>query len=79
VGGGIGTLGGGPPPQSLVESVQDAWAAFARTGDPNVASLPDWPQYELPRRAAMELDVPPHVIDDIDGLVLETWVDVPIG
>jgi para-nitrobenzyl esterase len=34
-----------------------AWAAFARTGNPSHAGLPDWRPYSLARRETMLLDV----------------------
>lgn len=46
---------------SLARSVQDAWLAFARTGDPSHAGLGGWPTYAPPRRATMILDEPPEV------------------
>ena len=36
--------GDGPAAQKLAGQMQDAWIAFAKTGDPSTSSLP-WPQY----------------------------------
>ena len=37
--------GSGPLVESLSEKIQEAWAAFARTGSPDGGLLGDWPQY----------------------------------
>lgn len=37
--------------------MQDSFLAFARSGDPNCKSVPDWPRYTLPERATMMFDV----------------------
>jgi para-nitrobenzyl esterase len=49
--------GGGPEAQLLSERVMDAWAAFARSGDPSHAGLPGgrWDAYDAERRATMLL------------------------
>jgi para-nitrobenzyl esterase len=48
--------GSGPAADALAERIQDAWIAFARTGDPRHAGLDQWPGYESGRRATMLLD-----------------------
>ncbi len=48
----------------LAASMSDAWAAFARTGDPNCSGLPHWPAYTTDRRSTMLFDVPCRVEDD---------------
>jgi para-nitrobenzyl esterase len=40
----------------LASVVSDAWAAFARTGDPNHPGLPHWPAYDGPGGATMIFD-----------------------
>jgi len=47
--------GGGPEALGLSEKMQDAWLAFARTGDPSAAGVGSWPRYEAGRRATMLL------------------------
>jgi para-nitrobenzyl esterase len=53
--------------QILVERMSSAWIAFARSGDPNVTSLPDWPRYTVPGRATMVFDTECHVTSDPFG------------
>jgi para-nitrobenzyl esterase len=47
--------GTGPEADALSRNLQDAWAAFARTGDPSSPGVGTWPQYG-DRRATMVLD-----------------------
>jgi para-nitrobenzyl esterase len=53
--------GSGPDADKLAERIQDAWLAFARTGDPSTKSLGDWPVYG-PKRMTMLLDRAPKVV-----------------
>jgi para-nitrobenzyl esterase len=48
---------------ALARRMQDAWAAFARRGDPSHAGLPQWPPYAPPRRATMVLGRECGVVD----------------
>ncbi len=50
-----GLFGSGPAADALAQKTQDAWLAFARTGNPSCESLGDWPAYDPARRAAMML------------------------
>jgi para-nitrobenzyl esterase len=51
---GLGRLvGDTPATRALSERMQDAWLAFARTGNPATESLPHWPAYDASRRATM--------------------------
>ena len=50
--------------QRLADKVSGAWAAFARTSNPNHASLPHWPVYDPGARATMLLNVECHVEND---------------
>lgn len=45
--------GGGADAAALADKVSDAWIAFARTGNPNVAKLPKWPAYNASDRPTM--------------------------
>jgi para-nitrobenzyl esterase len=48
--------------------------AFARTGDPNAGTLPDWPRYDTGDRACMILDVAARIESDPDGTDRERWI-----
>jgi para-nitrobenzyl esterase len=55
--------GGGPEALALSEKMQDAWLAFAKTGNPSTPALGEWPAYDADRRATMVLDVDARVED----------------
>jgi para-nitrobenzyl esterase len=55
--------GGGPEALALSEKIQDAWLAFARTGDPSTGELGEWPAYDAERRATMNLGPETRVED----------------
>ena len=46
---------------------------FVKTGTPRHAGLPEWPAYDLGRRATMHLDVKSQVVDDPDGDSRRLW------
>jgi para-nitrobenzyl esterase len=47
--------GEGAEADRLAERLQDAWIAFARTGNPGHDGLPEWSPYDAKRRATMRL------------------------
>jgi para-nitrobenzyl esterase len=69
--------GAGPDAQGLADLMSSAFAAFARTGDPNGAGLPAWLPYGLERRQTMVLDVEPHMADDPRGAERRLFAEVP--
>jgi para-nitrobenzyl esterase len=56
--------GSRPDRRELAAAMSGAWAAFARTGDPNHGGLPDWPAYDTEARATMVFDAPCRTEDD---------------
>jgi len=50
--------------RAMADSMANTWIAFARTGDPNNASIPKWAPYDLERRNTMMFDVPSKAVDD---------------
>ena len=61
------------PRARLGRAMADAWAGFARTGDPASASLGPWPVYTVERRATLVLDTDPHVETAPDAAVTALW------
>ena len=57
-------VGDDPRAEGLAAAMQDAWLAFARTGNPNTRGLPTWPAFDARRRATMVLDNDSAVVDD---------------
>ena len=64
-------VGAGDAPAALERQMSDAWIAFARTGNPNTAGLPEWPRYDATRRATMVFDTTSRVVDDPDRAIRE--------
>jgi para-nitrobenzyl esterase len=55
-------VGTGSAADTLAECTMDAWIAFARSGDPGHAGLPEpWPAYDTARRATMLLGEMPRL------------------
>ena len=68
-----GAFLGGEAPRELAIAMQDAWLAFARTGNPNAAGLPEWPPYDTTRRPTLEFGAEVRVVDDPVGDVRRAW------
>jgi para-nitrobenzyl esterase len=56
--------GTGPERQGIADAMHRAWIAFAHRGDPSHPGLPEWPNYELDRRATMRFDAECELLDD---------------
>jgi para-nitrobenzyl esterase len=56
--------GTGPDARLLAGRMADAFISLARTGNPNCASVPAWPRYDLERRATMIFDRQLRIEDD---------------
>jgi para-nitrobenzyl esterase len=55
-----------PEAYDLAKKVSASWVAFARTGDPNVPSLPKWPAYDAAARNTMLFNNASRVEKDPD-------------
>jgi para-nitrobenzyl esterase len=61
---------------ALADAMQDAWIAFARTGEPSHPGLPAWPAWDAAERAVMRLDVDREVLLDPAGAERALWEGV---
>jgi para-nitrobenzyl esterase len=68
--------GDSPSRQKLADLMHASWAAFIRSGNPAIASLPAWPPYDLERRVTMIWSSAPHVVDNPQGQVRALWEQV---
>ncbi len=64
-----------PAVRRLAEQWSNTVIAFARTGNPNGAGLPEWPRYSADDRRSMILDANPRVEPDIDAKHRTLWGD----
>ncbi|HZW32853.1 MAG TPA: carboxylesterase/lipase family protein [Isosphaeraceae bacterium] len=69
--------GNGEDRRALSNLVQDAWIAFARSGDPNHPGLPTWAVYRADARATLVFDEITTVEDDPLAAARLIWADVP--
>jgi para-nitrobenzyl esterase len=53
---------------ALSRTMNRAWAAFARTGDPNHDGMPRWRPYETARRETMRFDSVVEPVGDLAGI-----------
>jgi len=56
--------GSGQNRYALSDKMSAAWAAFARTGNPNAKGLPRWPAFTADRRATMIFNDECKLVDD---------------
>lgn len=63
----------------LAAEMSARWAAFARSGVPDIDGLPAWPAYDPGRRATMTIDRGWRVLDDPLGDHRRAWDGVPTG
>ncbi len=59
--------GSGADRYPLQDKMSGAWAAFARTGNPNHKGLPNWPAFNTDQRATMVFDNQCKVVNDPHG------------
>jgi len=62
-----GMTGGGAGPRKLAALMSETLLAYAETGNPNHEGLPEWPVYDVKRRATMVWDARARVVDDPRG------------
>jgi para-nitrobenzyl esterase len=59
--------GSGADRYALQDKMSGAWAAFARSGNPNHKGLPNWPAFNTNQRATMIFDNQCKVVNDPHG------------
>jgi para-nitrobenzyl esterase len=57
----------GEQQQRVADIMAETWLAFAKTGDPNNALIPNWPAYDTDSRPVMVLDESPELVNDARG------------
>jgi para-nitrobenzyl esterase len=72
-----GLVGDSAQLAGLSRDVMGAWAAFARTGNPNSGALPTWTRYDTAHRATMMLDLQSHVESDPGGVARRALDGLP--
>jgi para-nitrobenzyl esterase len=60
----------------LAETMSSVWAAFARHGRPDHASIPAWPVYDAGRRATLVLDSVCRIENDPRGEARLLWQEI---
>lgn len=70
-------VGTGDDAVRLAEQMSAMCIAFARTGRPATRGLPDWPVYDLSRRATMVFDAASRVVNDPRGNERRLFDQVP--
>jgi para-nitrobenzyl esterase len=68
-----GLVGAGPTQNKMAEMMSRTFAAFARTGNPNVKGYPHWPAYTLEKRETFIYDIPPQVVSDPNSTYRVFW------
>ncbi|MBV9324967.1 MAG: carboxylesterase family protein [Chloroflexi bacterium] len=61
--------------EQLSQQMQDAWVAFARTGRPRTAALPEWEPYTSAHRSTMLLGTSCRAVDAPDETERHFWAD----
>jgi para-nitrobenzyl esterase len=62
--------------RALATTMNEAWASFARTGNPSTPTLADWPRWDPETRPTMVLDTDSRVELDPAGHELEVWAEI---
>jgi len=62
-----------PDKHEMAAATSEAWAAFARSGDPSHPGIPKWEPYTVDNRATMILDVPYRLEIDPAREELDAW------
>ena len=67
----------GPEAQTMADMMSETFIAFARSGDPNNKTIPNWKPYTMKKRETMVFDVPPLLQNDPRGAERQIFAKVP--
>ena len=65
--------GDGEERHDIATRMHASWLAFAHSGDPGHAAIPDWPRYDLERRPTMRIDTEWSLVHDPGGDERKYW------
>jgi para-nitrobenzyl esterase len=63
--------------RKMADLFSDTFIAFARSGSPQTAALPQWMPYTLDKRETMLMDLPPQLANDPRGEERKLFAKVP--
>ena len=63
--------------RALWNTFASAWVAFAKTGNPNNPTTPEWPAYDPLTRATMVFDVNTRIENDPRSEIRKFWEEMP--
>jgi len=66
-------IGTDPDREKAARNMSEMWTTFARTGHPCAKGQPEWPAYDMQKRATMMIDAQCRVEDDPFGLERAMW------
>ena len=65
-----------PGAKKVAATMASTWIAFARSGNPNNATIPHWPVYNAAERPTLLLDVEPRIEHDLRGEARRLWQSI---
>jgi para-nitrobenzyl esterase len=68
-----GLVGAGATQDGMAQVMSRTFAAFARSGNPDVPGYPHWPEYTLDKRQTFIYDIPPRVVEDPNSAYRVFW------
>ncbi len=71
-------VGKGEEPRLLAAQMSAAWLAFARTGNPNNKTFPQWDTFQVPKRTTMVFDAKSHTANDFRGEERQLLASLPV-
>jgi para-nitrobenzyl esterase len=66
-------VGKSPDLNAISYKMMDAWIAFARSGNPNNESIPQWPSYNVEKRSTMLINTEFKVVENLLDKERAAW------